>query len=86
MPGTTPVKRGRRPSSARSRAMNVKPGEPMPGEFVPMDKWDGPRPGFIYKCGAWGPGYYLTASQKQNTSRSNSTACMRSYGSSSWSS
>ena len=71
MPTPAPKKKTR-PNSARRRAASCQPGEPMPGEFVPMEKWDGPRPGMIYKVGAWGPGYYLTASQ-QRSNRSSTT-------------
>ena len=69
---STVKKAPRRPSSARARAMKALPGEPGPGEFVPMEKWDGPRPGMIYKCGNWGPGYYQTA-KEQRSNRSNTT-------------
>ena len=67
---TGPKKGKKGPSSARARAKAVQPvEEPQAGEFIPMDKWDGPKAGMIYKVGAWGPGYYLTAAQ-QRSSRS----------------
>jgi katanin p60 ATPase-containing subunit A1 len=67
------VVRRKKPSSARARALRATPAaEPTPGEFIPMEKWDGPRVGMIYKCGTWGPGYYLTAAQ-QRSNRSNTT-------------
>ena len=56
----TPSKTSKRPTSARARALGAKPVEPMPGEFIAMDKWDGPRHGMIYKVGAWGPGSSVT--------------------------
>ena len=43
------------------RAATVQPGDPAPGEFEPCAKWDGPRPGMVYKAGVHGPGYYMTA-------------------------
>ena len=71
---TGPKKGKKGPSSARARAKAVQPvEEPQAGEFIPMDKWDGPKAGMIFKCGVHGPGYYLTAQEKERSNRSNAT-------------
>ena len=74
MPPTRGSSPKRRPTSARSRALRVAPHEPEPGEFIAAKKWTGPQAGMVYKNGAFGQGYYLTAQSRSFRSDSESEA------------